>query len=1498
MTVRNKKTRTKKVMATFLVVTLLLVGSIMFFTLNDTAVQAHASSNGLSANTYATLQQRMASNVFVHDGNTFHIDQYYSHLFGNHGRSANSPRVRLPSASDGHIETAEFRVTDPITSLIPVAVFQELTTTGVRTFMGLEWGVIIDVQVQANWRNFWVQVIDIRAVNNVDLLQGQSFSLEIRPLFEVHLAWIAVNSGIIFANIPFNRIGPVGLYAIPRMGQRFVAGDNLTWGYFAQSSRNHITNVAFTGLLNNEQNVNPGDTGFSFDNDFGHYFFGTDLHFSGVDANDLISPRIRSVGESVDALATFNTFAGIAAMLDPTGILGYTLVGMELISIARSLNPDSRILPPEHHFNVQSSHYQRFWPTRGLQLSRHGRLMKDATTLPAGEVALSLRSSYSPYARGVFMITQDYDQNGNLWISRLDVGFSFDVRRFGNMEVVATAEGVRTEILGIGALQFTSLGNGQALVRLSNNFPYIPPRINIPERVFLGGAEYIVTQIGAGAFQNVSNVMNLTIPSAVTFIGSNAFLGANAHLIFAEGRTQIQEGLLQNQSGVMTANIPTTVQTIGARAFYGSGLTGVSIPNNVRYVGAGAFERNLSMTSITFGSAVMMGLGARAFYGNINVASVTVPVGLATIGGAAFGGWTDSQVIVVDGRAGPSTGFGSGWSGGARVIFRFGTDGDMIIIGGMLVSYSGASDFVDIPNSVTRIAADAFGANPHIRQIFVPHTVTRIYGNPFGQLTGLERVIVHTDNPNYSDPGGVVIRTGDAESEILHIPHRIRSVNNTVIIPDGITRIPSDAFLNRNTVRRVILPDSVRYIESMAFGWAQNLNEINLPYGLVYIGEFGFWATSITRLVVPRSVEYIGANGLTSGRVTLEGRYRVPSEWSSDWLGTGWIAGREFFFDYNGFYFNSWGTMIGYFGQESKVEIPAGVTFLPQTVFANLRGVEQITVRSNSIFIMDNSFGYWQTIFVPDMYYAPVNWMDNWSGGATVVWMERPLLIFTRTQGDYYSVSMGVVEIDGRVYIPSHHNGVPVREIADGGFDGAAGLKEVVIQGHYLRRIGDRAFRGTSIETVRLPMSLVSIGREAFRGANIADSVIPVSVSHIGEDAFYDTVFWNNTMLWDNWFNNGMVRMGTVGAQSFVIGNSWILGINGRSSGAVDIRSDNVADGAFRGQDRLTSIRIGRARYIGENAFAGINWVSINVDLPSQPRTWHRNWNPNSRPVTWAEQTIITTQEELATMLTHSAANFRLGADIELVGQWTPIEGFRGELDGDGHTIRGLRINRPGQTLNGYLNLGLFASLGGIVRNLNIYRPVLSVESNHGGAGLLRAGVLAGASYGVIENVRIMMYSIGVNRCHSQVGGMVGFNRGRIYGSELRHGTVSGNGDLGGFAGFNYWNGRIAGNTALDANIWHWSVHTTRSVGIIAGWQRRGGIYDNFVSSSGITTNGPNPPPTAGAILGVHDDRHGAEWQAYAFGNSISAINPVVLNGVPLPQLIGGLLTHYGIVST
>ena len=78
-------------------------------------------------------------------------------------------------------------------------------------------------------------------------------------------------------------------------------------------------------------------------------------------------------------------------------------------------------------------------------------------------------------------------------------------------------------------------------------------------------------------------------------------------------------------------------------------------------------------------------------------------------------------------------------------------------------------------------------------------------------------------------------------------------------------------------------------------------------------------------------------------------------------------------------------------------------------------------------------------------------------------------------------------------------------------------------------------------------------------------------------------------------------------------------------------------------------------------------------------------------------------------------SNYILMNDIDLsvCGNWEPIGNsmsFSGHFNGNGYSITGLQIESIGSSLSSELNLGLFASNSGIIENLRLVNPQVSVR--------------------------------------------------------------------------------------------------------------------------------------------------------------------------------------------
>lgn len=108
------------------------------------------------------------------------------------------------------------------------------------------------------------------------------------------------------------------------------------------------------------------------------------------------------------------------------------------------------------------------------------------------------------------------------------------------------------------------------------------------------------------------------------------------------------------------------------------------------------------------------------------------------------------------------------------------------------------------------------------------------------------------------------VSTQNPDMEIEDAPFvrvliRYHGSGKNVVIPDGITKIGSCAFLRCNGLRRIIIPDGVKTISDKAFKECSNLDDIVLPESLARIGTEAFaGCKNLESIQIPKGVKSIG----------------------------------------------------------------------------------------------------------------------------------------------------------------------------------------------------------------------------------------------------------------------------------------------------------------------------------------------------------------------------------------------------------------------------------------------------------------------------------------------------------------------------------------------------------------------------------------------------------------------------------------------------------------
>jgi len=450
---------------------------------------------------------------------------------------------------------------------------------------------------------------------------------------------------------------------------------------------------------------------------------------------------------------------------------------------------------------------------------------------------------------------------------------------------------------------------------------------------------------GASNLHTVRFGTNARGERAIRYIRERAFMSSNVQSIDLTGIQVIEGGAFARNRSLLNLRLPTSLRYIGERAFSWMDISSVTIPRNVLHIGRWAFADNRNLTQVTFlnnDAGVLANYCSTAF-DNSNFPQIRVPYN------------------VVDNYRNQFTGHRIYDS---RFLYGNLGNGQASIIG---IS-SGLQGAIVIPtqagwNTVTEIGQSAFANQNSITEITIPNSIASIGSSAFENMLSLESITVAAGNAHYLSQSGVLYRMG-VPFQFVQVPTR---VSGSIIIPNGVSVIPANAFANRNFIRNITIPSTVTTIGVRAFINTPNLNTVTLPSSVrnVEWDAFGDW--------------------VVTDRITLDGRrLDATSRWGNNWRGQASLS-----HIYRGMYIRDRVVVSFSDSNESHINIPNCVVGIEANVFSNSIILRLITISGTIEWIGENAFGLWtidREIVVRDRYEEPSGWGVNWSGDARVSW--------------------------------------------------------------------------------------------------------------------------------------------------------------------------------------------------------------------------------------------------------------------------------------------------------------------------------------------------------------------------------------------------------------------------------------------------------------------------------------------------------------------------------
>lgn len=189
----------------------------------------------------------------------------------------------------------------------------------------------------------------------------------------------------------------------------------------------------------------------------------------------------------------------------------------------------------------------------------------------------------------------------------------------------------------MGRYAFINGGTELKLLKAGKSVSYIPQYVEYK------GREYPVTCIGKyacgsdlQAHENIGFSYILEIPQSVNTIEEYAFKGCHADMVFIPNSVKvIGEGAFERCKELSEVTISEGISVINSSTFaFCDNLSSFSIPEGVKEIKDCAFQGCPKLTSVSIPNSVIS-IGEQAFY-NSGLTSITIPNSVTSIGRIAF----------------------------------------------------------------------------------------------------------------------------------------------------------------------------------------------------------------------------------------------------------------------------------------------------------------------------------------------------------------------------------------------------------------------------------------------------------------------------------------------------------------------------------------------------------------------------------------------------------------------------------------------------------------------------------------------------------------------------------------------------------------------------------------------------------------------------------------------------------------------------------------------
>ena len=339
--------------------------------------------------------------------------------------------------------------------------------------------------------------------------------------------------------------------------------------------------------------------------------------------------------------------------------------------------------------------------------------------------------------------------------------------------------------------------------------------------------------IGQGAFAYCTSMTSLTIPASVDSIGMNiCYYCPNLQSIKVDRKNPVYDSrnncnaIIETATdrivlGIAGTSIPKTVKSIGSYAFKTSLIDHVYIPRNVTHIGNGAFSYCKSLTSIAVDPR-------NPVYDSRDNCNAIIETATNTLIAGCIRTYIPQSVTIIGKNA-----------------------------------FHGCSTpvLLDLSDNIKKIDDCAFAECYNLNCVILPPSLDYIGDYAFADCKNMSYLRIN----NVKSWGYYTFGSNETLNDVVfNAPLKYIGYSafsgcsslNSLVLPEGLDSIYSDAFNHCDKLEYVRFPSTLKYIGIGAFSGCTSLNSPILSEGLLdlYFGAFAD-CYSITELDIPKSAE-------------------------------------------------------------------------------------------------------------------------------------------------------------------------------------------------------------------------------------------------------------------------------------------------------------------------------------------------------------------------------------------------------------------------------------------------------------------------------------------------------------------------------------------------------------------------------------------------------------------------------------------------------------------